>query len=76
MWKIANLETCRKASNAATESLNIDGRIINNQQHVADVFNPAELAPDLIAPMLALDLMDPLFVFHKLLIRHRIFQLG
>jgi hypothetical protein len=38
-WKIANLETCRKASNAAIESLNIDGRIISNQQHIAYVFN-------------------------------------
>jgi hypothetical protein len=38
-WKIVNLETCRKASNAAIESLNIDGRIISNQQHIADAFN-------------------------------------
>jgi hypothetical protein len=29
-WKIVHLETCRKASNAAIQSLNIDGRIISN----------------------------------------------
>jgi len=33
------LETCKKLSNAAIESLNIDGRIINNEQHIADTFN-------------------------------------
>ena len=30
-WKLVHLETHQKASNAAIESLNIDGRIINNQ---------------------------------------------
>ena len=30
---------CRKARNAAAESFNIDSRIINNQQHIADTFN-------------------------------------
>jgi hypothetical protein len=42
----------------------------------AVLLNPGELAPNFIAPMLALGLLDPLFVFHKLLIRHRIFHLG
>ena len=36
---IVNLETHRKSSNAAIESLNIDGRIVNNEQHIADTFN-------------------------------------
>ena len=36
---IVNLETRRKSSNAAIESLNNDGRIINNEQHIADTFN-------------------------------------
>jgi hypothetical protein len=30
------LEKPGKANNAATESLNIDGRIISNQQHIAE----------------------------------------
>lgn len=34
-----NLETRRKASIAAIESLNTDGRIINTQQLIADTFN-------------------------------------
>jgi hypothetical protein len=39
-WKIPNLETHRKVSNATTESfLNIDGIIINNQPLIADTFN-------------------------------------
>ena len=38
-WEIVNQETCRKARNAAFESFNIDSRIINNQQHIADTFN-------------------------------------
>jgi hypothetical protein len=29
-WKIVNLDTCRKTSNAAIETLNTDGRIISN----------------------------------------------
>jgi hypothetical protein len=33
------LETRRKASIAAIESLNTDGRIINSQQLIADTFN-------------------------------------
>jgi len=33
------LETRRKASIGAVESLNTDGRIINNQQLFADTFN-------------------------------------
>jgi len=36
---IVNLETHRNSSNAAIESLNIDGRIVNNEQHIADTFN-------------------------------------
>jgi hypothetical protein len=28
--KVVNLETCRKASNAAVDTLNTDGRIISN----------------------------------------------
>jgi len=36
---IVNLETHRKASNGTNESLHIDCRIINNQQHIADTFN-------------------------------------
>ena len=38
-WMIVNLETHRKAGNGAIESLHIDCRIINNQQHIADTFN-------------------------------------
>jgi hypothetical protein len=38
-WMIVNLETGRKASIAAIESLNTSGRIISNQQHTADAFN-------------------------------------
>ena len=34
-----HLETRRKSSNAAIESLNIDGRIVNNEQHIVDTFN-------------------------------------
>ena len=37
--EIVNLETCRKARNAAIESFNIDSRIIDKQQHIADTFN-------------------------------------
>ena len=33
------METRRKASTAAIESLNTDGRIFNNQQLIADTFN-------------------------------------
>jgi len=39
LWKIINLETCRRASNAAIEFLNAYGMIINNQQVVAATFN-------------------------------------
>jgi hypothetical protein len=38
-WKIVNLETRRKGSNAAVDSLNIDDRIINNQQLIANTCN-------------------------------------
>lgn len=38
-WKTVNLETCRKASNTATETLSTLGFIINNQQHTAATFN-------------------------------------
>lgn len=37
--RTVNLETLRKASIATVESLNTDGRIINNQQLIADTFN-------------------------------------
>jgi ribosomal protein S9 len=33
------MEKHRKASTAAVKSLNTDGRIIINQQHIADTFN-------------------------------------
>jgi hypothetical protein len=36
---IVNLETHRKSSNAAIESLNNDDKIINNEKHIADTFN-------------------------------------
>jgi len=36
---IVNLETRRKVSIAAIESLNAGGRIINNQQLIANTFN-------------------------------------
>ena len=36
---IVNLETHRKSSNAAIESLNVDGGIVNNELHIADTFN-------------------------------------
>jgi hypothetical protein len=36
---IVNLETRRKVSIAAIESVNTGGRIINNQQLIADTFN-------------------------------------
>jgi hypothetical protein len=36
---IVNLEARRKSSNAAIESLNNDGRIINIEQHIADTSN-------------------------------------
>ena len=39
IWIIVNLETHRNSNNAAIESLNIDGRIVNNEQHMADTFN-------------------------------------
>ena len=39
LWKIINLETCRKASNAAIEFLNVYGMIINNQQVIAAAFS-------------------------------------
>ena len=38
-WKIVNLETHRKSSNAAVDSLNIVGRIIHNQQLIANTYN-------------------------------------
>ena len=38
-WKIVNLETCTKGSNAAVDSLNIDGKIINNQQLIGNTYN-------------------------------------
>jgi len=38
-WKIVNLETRRKGSNVAVDSLNIDGRIINNQQLIGNTYN-------------------------------------
>ena len=37
--KRVNTETHRKASNVEIKSLNIDDRIIINQQHIADTFN-------------------------------------
>jgi hypothetical protein len=37
--KRINMETHRKASNLAIKSLNTDGRIIINQQYIADTFN-------------------------------------
>ena len=36
---IVNLEAHRNSNNAAIEFLNIDGRIVNNEQHIADAFN-------------------------------------
>jgi len=36
--RIVNLETHRKGSNAAVDSLNIYGRIINNQQLIANTY--------------------------------------
>jgi hypothetical protein len=33
------MKTQRKASNATIKSLNVDGRIIINQQNIADTFN-------------------------------------
>jgi hypothetical protein len=38
-WKIIKLETDRKANNDNIHSLNIEGRVINNQQTIADTFN-------------------------------------
>jgi hypothetical protein len=38
-WKIVNLETHRKGSNAAVDSLNIVGRIIYNQHLIANTYN-------------------------------------
>jgi hypothetical protein len=38
-WKTVNLETRRKGSNAVGDSLNIDGRIINNQQFIANTYS-------------------------------------
>jgi hypothetical protein len=38
-WKIVNLVTHRKGSNAAVDSLNIIGRIIYNQQLIANTYN-------------------------------------
>jgi len=38
-WRIVNLETRRKASISAIESLNTDGRNINTQQLIAGTFS-------------------------------------
>jgi hypothetical protein len=35
-WEIIKLETGRKASNDNIHSLNVEGRVINNQQTIAD----------------------------------------
>jgi hypothetical protein len=38
-WKIIKLEMGRKANYGTIHSLNFEGRVINNQQTIADTFN-------------------------------------